>query len=90
MLKILAYYRERVEAHEKDRFMYEAKIEKLRVKQTEAHKIEWELKKREEEASELEQALWTCQSALGKERGAIEEMVVGGEQLKAKQNTNKK
>jgi len=55
--KILAFYRARVEAHEKDRFFYEAKMEKLRVKQSEAHKIEWELKKRSEEAIELSNAL---------------------------------
>jgi hypothetical protein len=32
-------------------------MEKLRVKQENAHKLVWELKKRAEERSELEQAL---------------------------------
>lgn len=87
--KILSFYRSRVEAHEKDRFAYLQKMEKLRVKQDKAHKLEWELKKRAEERYELEQALMQCQEKLGEEREVIEEMSEGGEQLKMKQNYNK-
>ena len=47
--KILNFYRTRVEAHEKDRFAYLQKMDKLRLKQDKAHKLEWELKKRMEE-----------------------------------------
>lgn len=72
--KILSYYRERVEAHENDRFLFEAKLEKLRVKNAQAHQVEWELKKRTEEKQDLEHALQTCEAALGGERGNIEEM----------------
>jgi hypothetical protein len=79
-----------VQAHEKDRFFFESKLESLRVKQREAHQIEWELKKRTEEQRELQMALERCQNVLGTERGTIEEMVVGGENLKLKQKLNKK
>jgi coiled-coil domain-containing protein 77 len=51
--KILAFYRARVEAHEKDRFAYLQKMDKLRLKQDKAHKLEWELKKRADERQEL-------------------------------------
>ena len=87
--KILSFYRARVEAHEKDRFAYQQKMQKLRVKQENAHKLVWELKKRNEERSELEQALDQCQGSLGNERGTIEEMKDGGDRLRQKQNANK-
>jgi septal ring factor EnvC (AmiA/AmiB activator) len=64
-------------------------MEKLRVKQDKAHRLEWELKKRAEEREELRHALQQCQDALGNERGTIEEMAEGGENLKIKQNVNK-
>ena len=58
--KIMKYYRDRVEAHEIDRFSYQQKMETLRIKQDKLHKAEWELKKRNEERYELEQALNHC------------------------------
>jgi septal ring factor EnvC (AmiA/AmiB activator) len=54
-------------------------MDKLRLKQDKAHKLEWELKKRTDERQELEQALNQCQDKLGSERGLIEEMSEGGE-----------
>lgn len=60
--RILAYYRERVQAHEIDRQQYLHKMDKLRVKAEVAHKTEWELQKRIEEREELEQALNHCQA----------------------------
>ena len=60
MQRILAYYRERVVAHEQDRMQYLEKMEKLRIKQSEVHRVEWELKKRTEEREELEMALRNC------------------------------
>ena len=82
--KILAYYRERVQAHELDRQQYLAKMEKLRIKADVAHKTEWELKKRTEEMTEIEEALRHCQAQLGNERGTIQEMSEGQDRLKAK------
>ena len=87
--KILAFYRARVEAHEKDRFAYLQKMDKLRLKQDKAHKLEWELKKRADERQELQMALQQCQDSLGNERGVIEQMSEGGENLKVKQSVNK-
>lgn len=59
-------------------------MEKLRVKQENAHKVEWELKKRTEERFEMHKALQQCQDSLGLERGTIEEMKDGGDMLKVK------
>lgn len=60
--KILAYYRERVQAHEIDRQQYIAKMDKLRIKAEISHKTDWELKKRVEERVELESAVLSCQT----------------------------
>lgn len=80
--KILSFYRDKVEAHEKDRHLYVKKMEALRVKQENAHQVEWELRKRTAELHELKTAVEQCQSYLGNERGTIMEMKFGGERLK--------
>jgi len=64
-------------------------MEKLRIKQEQAHQIEWELKKRNQESNELVGALQQCQGLLGQERGTIEEMKDGGDNLRLKSNMNK-
>ena len=69
--KILAYYRERVQAHEIDRQQYLNKMEKLRVKAETNHKTDWELAKRVEERIEIESAVKRCQDQLGNERESI-------------------
>lgn len=84
MHKILSYYRDRVEAHEKDRHAYLTKLDRLRIKQDKAHQIEWELRKRTSEMEELRNAVEQCQSHLGVERGTIMEMKFGGDRLKQK------
>ena len=82
MQKILNFYRDSVEAHEKDRFQYLQKMDTLRIKQEQAHKTEWELRKRTQEMDELKNAVEQCQAYLGLERGTIMEMKFGGDSLK--------
>lgn len=57
LTQILAYYRGRVESFEKDRVQWYQKLEHIRVKHDYVHKIEWELKKRQDEKAELERAM---------------------------------
>jgi len=85
----MAYYRNKCEIHEKDRYMYIEKMDKLRVKSDKAHQVEWELRKRAAELDELKTAVNQCQNYLGSERGTIMEMKFGGDRLKQKQNENK-
>lgn len=54
MTSILNYYRSRVEAFEKDRMQWYEKMQMIRPKQELVHRVEWELKKRQEEKAELE------------------------------------
>jgi hypothetical protein len=86
---ILKYYREQVEAHEKDRKAYLEKMDMLRVKQAEAHRVEWELKKRGDEREELKGALMKCTETLMAERAQVEGLTGGGDDLKVQQEVNK-
>lgn len=54
---LLAYYRSRIESFEEERREWLQKMEEIREKQALRHKIEWELKKRREEISELQRTL---------------------------------
>lgn len=65
---IIAYYRNRVDAFEKDRQTFYSKLEQIRMKQELVHKTEWELRKRNEEKYALQTALDQCQTVLQKER----------------------
>ena len=54
---LLAYYRTRIESAEKEREDWLEKVENLRVRQESLHKLEWEIKKRNEEKDELNRQL---------------------------------
>lgn len=53
------------------------------------HKVEWELKKRQDEKGELERALQQCQSALFTERERIVKMKAAADQLRIKGKENR-
>ncbi|CDW87267.1 UNKNOWN [Stylonychia lemnae] len=89
LTQILNYYRERVEAFEKDRIQWYQKLENIRIKQEFVHKVEWELKKRQDEKAELERALQQCQSALFTERERIVKMKQAADQLRIKGKENR-
>jgi hypothetical protein len=71
MTEILNYYRSRVEAFEKDRVQWYDKLQQVRPKQELVHRVEWELKKRQEEKAELERTMQEMQNALNAERDRI-------------------
>ena len=53
---------------EKERNEYFDRIEALKIRQEDYHKIEWQLKKREEEIAELQNLLSASNNALNRER----------------------
>lgn len=57
MTQILTYYRGRVEAFEKDRTQWYDKLQAIRPRQELVHRVEWEIKKRQEEKAELERIM---------------------------------
>lgn len=89
LASILHYYRERVEAFEKDRTQWYSKLESIRVKQDQVHRVEWELKKRQEEKVELERAIQQCQNALYVEREKIIKMKEDSDLMKIKGKENR-
>ena len=65
---IMEYYRKRVDEVQKEREDWFEQLEKLRISQEDFHKIEWELKKRNEEIADLQKTLCEAKVALFEER----------------------
>ena len=57
LARIIAYYRNRVDAFDKDRQAFYHKLDQIRMRQELTHKTEWELRKRTEERYALQTAL---------------------------------
>ena len=89
MTQILNYYRDRVEAFERDRVQWYQKLEAVRVKQEHVHRAEWELKKRQEEKTELERALLQCQAALAQERERVVRTKAAADELRVRGKENR-
>ena len=68
MAKLIDYYRLVLDTYEKEKKSYSNLFENLKVKNENLHKIEWEIKKREEEIIELKRALEESNVALNNER----------------------
>ena len=89
LTQILNYYRGRVEAFEKDRTQWYKKLEDIRIKQDQVHKVEWELKKRQEEKLEIDRAINQCQNALYQERERIVKLKEAVDQTRVKGKENR-
>jgi len=89
MTQILTYYRQRVEAFEKDRMQWYEKLQQVRPKQELVHRVEWELKKRQEEKAELERTMQEMQQMLYAEREQIVKIKQETDQLKIKGKENR-
>ena len=74
LAEVVAYYRNRVDAFESDRQSFYEKMNFIRLKQEYVHRIDWELRKREEEKLSLTTALNQCQEALYSEREKVLKM----------------
>lgn len=68
---VLEYYRKRVDEMQKERENWFEQLEKLRISQEDYHKLEWELKKKDEEIAELQQTLSEAQIKLFDEREQV-------------------
>jgi len=71
LTNLLDFYRHRIEAVEKERVEWLGRLEAIRLSQEENHKLEWELKKRTEEVSELQDALKKNSLGIHEERKQI-------------------
>ena len=89
MTQILNYYRGRVEAFEKDRMQWYEKLQLIRPKQELVHRVEWEIKKRQEEKAELERIMSDLQATLVQERERIVQMKEATDSLRVKGKENR-
>jgi septal ring factor EnvC (AmiA/AmiB activator) len=78
-----------VEAFEKDRMQWYEKLQQVRPKQELVHRVEWELKKRQEEKAELERTMQEMQQMLYAEREQIVKIKQETDQLKIKGKENR-
>ena len=71
MLRLLDYYRMKVEMIEKERFDWLTKLEEVSMKSEEFHEKELELQKLTEQITELQQSLSESNIALNQERKKV-------------------
>ena len=71
MLRLLDYYRMKVEMIEKERFDWLAKLEEVNMKSEEFHEKELDLQKLTEQITELQQSLSESNIALNQERKKV-------------------
>jgi coiled-coil domain-containing protein 77 len=65
---LLTYYRDRINDFEKERLEWLAKLEEVRYSQEEKHKLEYRLKKKNEEIADLQRSLTEQKVSLFDER----------------------
>ena len=71
MIRLLDYYRMKVEMIEKERFDWLAKLEEVNMKSEEFHEKELDLQKLTEQITELQQSLSESNIALNQERKKV-------------------
>ena len=81
---ILAYYRERIDAIQKERDEWFERLESLRISQEDFHKQEWEMKKRNEEIAELQKSLSDAHVVIFEERELALKLKRENEELQAR------
>ena len=78
-----------MEAFEQDRMQWYEKLQAIRPKQDLVHRVEWELKKRQEEKAELERTVQEMQQTLYAERERIVQVKQQTDSLKIKGKENR-
>lgn len=84
LTSILAYYRERIDAIQKERDEWFERLETLRISQEDYHRQEWETKKRNEEVAELQKSLSDAHVAIFEERELALKLKRENEELQAR------
>jgi len=87
---LLAFYRDRINAFDKERAEWLQKLETVKMSQAEFHKLQWELQKRREEIAELQSSLHESKLSLYNERQQILKLVRENDQLKVKELEDRK
>jgi coiled-coil domain-containing protein 77 len=88
--QLLNYYRSRLDQFEKERDEWLEKLEGLRVSQENHHRIQWEVKKRNEEIYTLQQQMSEMQLTLFSEREQIVALAKENDRLRLKESEDQR
>lgn len=88
--ELLNYYRTRLDQFEKERDEWLEKLEGLRVSQENHHRLQWELKKRNEEIYAMQQQLSEMQLTLFSEREQIVSLAKENDRLRLKESEDQR
>ncbi len=82
---LLAYYRDRINAFDREREEWLQKLEVVKMSQEEHHRQTWELQKRRDEISELQKSLSEAKLSLYNERQLVLKLARENDDLKVKE-----
>ncbi|XP_041348679.1 coiled-coil domain-containing protein 77-like [Gigantopelta aegis] len=88
--ELLEYYRKKIAEYDDEHDHLVSKIDEYRVTYEEQHKIQWELRQREEEIVELQKALSDMQVYLFQEREHVLRLYAENDRLKIRELEDKK
>lgn len=90
LINLVNYYRDRVESNEHERRHWYSQLDQLRIPQEYVHKLDWEIKKRTDETTELNRVLSEAHINLYSKRDEIQRLKQSNELLKLKERENRK
>ncbi|XP_045165218.2 coiled-coil domain-containing protein 77-like isoform X1 [Mercenaria mercenaria] len=88
--ELLEYYRKKIAEYDEEHEGLVAKLEEYKVTYEEQHKMQWELRQREEEIVELQKALSDMQIYLFQEREHVLRLYAENDRLKIRELEDKK
>lgn len=88
--ELLEYYRKKIAEYDEEHESLVSKLEEYRVTYEEQHKLQWELRQREEEIVELQKALSDMQIYLFQEREHVLRLYSENDRLKIRELEDKK
>ncbi|XP_033745022.1 coiled-coil domain-containing protein 77-like [Pecten maximus] len=88
--ELLEYYRKKIAEYDEEHDLMVSKLEEYKITYEEQHKLQWELRQREEEIVELQKALSDMQIYLFQEREHVLRLYSENDRLKIRELEDKK
>ncbi|OWF55724.1 coiled-coil domain-containing protein 77-like [Mizuhopecten yessoensis] len=88
--ELLEYYRKKIAEYDEEHDFMVSKLEEYKITYEEQHKLQWELRQREEEIVELQKALSDMQIYLFQEREHVLRLYAENDRLKIRELEDKK
>ena len=90
LINLVNYYRDRVDANEHERKHWYKVIDQIRIPQEYVHRLDWEIKKRVDETTELNRVLQESHINLYNKRDEIQRLKEHNDLLRLKERENRK